>query len=409
MSCWGIQLGSDCDPVRHFVPTLALGLTLLAMVACSTVPDSAAKTDDSSVLPSAPSLALSAAESDPAQAHSGPTNSPTPHLPRSVLTVSAVGDIMLGTDFPENHLPPENGQYLLSGVAAILRDADITFGNYEGTLLSGGEPAKRCRDPNRCYAFRTPPEYVENLLEAGFDVISLANNHARDFGDEGRMSSMAVLSQAGIQHSGLEGDFASWRVNGKRIGLIAFAPFRGTNNPLDIKAAQETIRVFKVGHDVLLVSMHMGAEGEEATRIPFVEEFFYGENRGDVVLFSHSMVEAGADLVLGHGPHVPRALELYQGRLIAYSLGNFCTYYGINVKGTNGLAPILNVALYDDGAFKSGQIISARQLRPHGPVLDPEHTAAKLMAELTHLDFPETPLEISPQGLISVKTSTRQE
>jgi hypothetical protein len=357
--------------------------SLLLVVSCSTVQPERKKVEEAQ-----PSLTL-------------PETSPAP---RGTITVSAVGDIMLGTDYPFNHLPPEKGQYLLSDVIPLLRQSDITFGNYEGTLLSGGDPAKQCKNPRRCYVFRTPPEYVQNLVDAGFDVMSLANNHARDFGDEGRISSMATLAQAGIHHSGMEGDFASWQVKGKRIGMIAFAPFRGANNPLDIKAAMETVSTFKARHDVVLVSMHMGAEGGEATRVTFKEEYFHGENRGDVVLFSRSMVDAGADLVIGHGPHVPRALELYRGRLIAYSLGNFCTYYGINVRGKNGLAPILNVTLFDDGEFKSGQIISARQIRPSGPLLDPHHAAAKLMAELTRQDFPQTPLEISADGQISIKT-----
>jgi len=405
MSCWGIQL-ERYFPKSKLTFKLVLFMSSLVLFACSTVPDadSSSKTDDLT----AEAVVTEQDESN----QSVPTHSelePTKSQPRTILTVSAVGDIMLGTDFPKNHLPPDNGQHLLSGVAQVLREADITFGNYEGTLLSGGESAKLCRNPNRCYVFRTPPEYVHNLQVAGFDVLSLANNHARDFGDEGRLSSMSTLSQAGIQHSGLEGSFASWQVKGKQIGMIAFAPFRGANNPLDIKTAQETVRAFKAEHDVVLVSMHMGAEGEQATRVTFAEEYFHGENRGDVVLFSRSMVEAGADLILGHGPHVPRALELYQGRLIAYSLGNFCTYYGINVRGKNGLAPILNVSLYDDGEFKSGQIISARQLRPNGPVLDPNHTAAKLMADLTRWDFPHTPLEISTTGLISVKASAAPE
>jgi len=352
---------------------------------------------------------VSELEVDAQTAQPSPSQDPLPVKPRSVLSINAVGDIMLGTDYPQNHLPPDNGQYLLSGVSAILKEADVTFGNYEGTLLSGGEPAKICRNPKRCYVFRTPPAYVQNLTEAGFDVMSLANNHARDFGDEGRFSSMATLQQAGIQHSGLEGDFASWQVKGRRIGLIAFAPFRGANNPLEIETAQETVRAFKADHDVVLVSMHMGAEGEDAIRVPFAQEIFHGENRGDVVLFSRAMVDAGADLILGHGPHVPRALELYKGRLIAYSLGNFCTYYGINVRGRNGLAPILKVTVYDDGEFKSGRIISARQIRPNGPIVDPSHEAARLMAELTRQDFAETPLEISPEGLITVKAVPEQQ
>lgn len=403
MSCWGIQLESYHAPVRNLLSALVFILASLVVFSCSTIPESDAD--------SVPQLSEQPESTEPGSSTPSPESAQSEQAApsRTVLTVSAVGDIMLGTDFPKNHLPPENGQHLLSGVAPVLRAADITFGNFEGTLLSGGEPAKQCRNPARCYVFRTPPEYAQNLLEAGFDVMSLANNHARDFGDEGRTSSMSVLSQAGIQHSGIEGDFASWQVKGKLIGLIAFAPFRGANNPLDIEAAQDTIRAFKAEHDVVLVSMHMGAEGESATRIPFAEELYHGENRGDVVLFSRAMVEAGADLVLGHGPHVPRALELYQERLIAYSLGNFCTYYGINVRGKNGLAPILNVSLYDDGEFKSGQIISARQIRPNGPALDHRHSAARLMAELTRLDFPDTPLEISSEGLITVKTTVSAE
>ena len=317
------------------------------------------------------------------------------------ISVMAVGDIMLGTDFPHNHLPPA-GQNLLADVSEILSAADITFGNYEGTLLSGGEPAKQCRNPQRCYVFRTPPQAVSHLVSAGFDVMSLANNHARDFGDEGRSSTMQTLAQAGIHHSGQEGDIASWEVHGLKVALIAFAPFRGAYNPLKITPAQQWVQELAVTNDIVLVSMHMGAEGEHATRIPFAEEIFHGERRGDVVAFSRAMVDAGADLIIGHGPHVPRAIELYQGRLIAYSLGNFCTYYGINVRGLNGLAPILRARLNRQGEFLGGEIISTRQRRPAGPVPDPRQEAARLIATLTAKDFPDTPLEISPNGLISV-------
>jgi len=292
-------------------------------------------------------------------------------------------------------------------VANILANADITFGNYEGSLLDGGEPAKTCRDPKRCYLFRTPPSYVNNLLSAGFDVMSLANNHARDFGEHGRDATMAVLDSAGILHSGLIGDVARWQVNGQQLALIAFAPFRGAHNPLEVERAALLVKELKAENDLVLISMHMGAEGEQATRISFAEEYFHGENRGDVVHFSRAMIDAGAALVIGHGPHVPRAIELYQGHLIAYSLGNFCTYYGINVRGLNGLAPILSVKLFADGQLASAQIISAEQIRPNGPTLDPLHRAARLMAKLTAQDFPHTPLEIAPDGQIKVISESK--
>jgi len=378
---------------------LLLTLVSVIFVACANSPDVVSPASDSN------DRAGQAATAPVVETESGQkdrSETAQPLSEREQLHIIAVGDVMLGTDFPENHLPPDEGKHLLTGVSSILVDADVTFGNYEGTLLVGGEPAKQCRDPKRCYLFRTPPDYVSNLVNAGFDVMSLANNHTRDFGEQGRTASMAALAASGILHSGLEGDIARWQVKGYQLAMIAFAPFRGANNPLDVELAAQLVRDVKLESDLVLISMHMGAEGEQATRIPFSEEYFHGENRGDVVRFSRAMIDAGASLVLGHGPHVPRAIELYQGHLIAYSLGNFCTYYGINVRGLNGLAPILSVKLAADGRFASGQIISAEQIRPNGPTLDPGHRAARLIAELTALDFPQTRLEISADGLIKV-------
>src|SRR5512143_109159 len=106
---------------------------------------------------------------------------------------------------------------MLKDVAALLRSDDITMGNLEGALLDGGQPFKQCQNNGRCFVFRSPSRYVRHLVEAGFDVMSLANNHARDFGEAGRSSSMALLDAAGIRHSGREGDVASWSVSGRRV------------------------------------------------------------------------------------------------------------------------------------------------------------------------------------------------
>lgn len=231
-------------------------------------------------------------------------------------------------------------------------------------------------------------------------MISLANNHALDFGETGRDESMQALDRAAIRHSGRDGDIASWEIKGRRVALIAFAPFRNSHDMLDIPAAQKIVSDLSASHDIVLVSMHAGAEGLDETHVPFGPELYYGENRGDVVAFSHAVIEAGADMVIGHGPHVPRALELYQGRLVAYSLGNFCTYFGISVAGVKGWAPLLRAVLDEDGAFLHGEIISARQIRPGGPVPDPDHSAGRLIKELTEQDFPTSGLLISDQGRI---------
>ena len=393
---------------NHYFRILLFTLLSLSAGACSTLPETKPILDTASDPSEKAPETTTGHSQERVESNTAMVDDRLPSPMQEPLHIVAVGDVMLGTDFPKNHLPPDEGKYLLAGVASVLVNADVTFGNFEGSLLEGGEPAKKCRDPKRCYLFRTPPHYVQNLVMTGFDVMSLANNHARDFGESGRLASMAALSDAGIRHSGLQGDIARWQVNGYQLALVAFAPFRGAHDPLDIKSAAQLIREVKAENDLVLISMHLGAEGADATRIPFAEEFFHGENRGDVVAFSRAMIDAGASLVLGHGPHVPRAIELYQGHLIAYSLGNFCTYYGINVRGLNGLAPILSVTLSANGEFNSGQIISAEQIRPNGPTLDPHHRAAKLIAKLTAQDFPETPLEISADGQIKVKADKRK-
>ena len=111
-------------------------------------------------------------------------------------------------------------------------------------------------------------------------------------------------------------------------------------------------------------------------------------------------MDVGADLVIGHGPHVPRAMELYKNRLIAYSLGNFTTYQGIRISGENGLAPILTVTLSAEGQFKAGKIVSAQQFRPAGTKIDSQHKVAKIISKLTLQDFPNTPLKITDDGII---------
>jgi poly-gamma-glutamate capsule biosynthesis protein CapA/YwtB (metallophosphatase superfamily) len=283
----------------------------------------------------------------------------------------------------------------------ILSQADITFGNLEGVLLEGGEAAKKCKNTSSCYVFRSPPHYAQYLKTAGFDVLSLANNHARDFGEEGRTASMQALDAVKLRHTGRIGDIAQWNVKGSVVTWIAYAPFGGSYDLLDITLAEKQIKELVKTSDLVFVSIHAGAEGREVSHVPFKNEMFYGEDRGDVVKFSHAVIDAGADLVIGHGPHVPRAMELYKNRLIAYSLGNFLTYQGIRITGENGVAPILMLTLSSDGKFKQGQIISARQYRPQGTVLDPTHQAARIIQELTQNDFPSTPLIFYKNGLFA--------
>lgn len=317
------------------------------------------------------------------------------------ISIAAVGDMMLGTDYPENHLPDDDGIGFLAGVTPRLWSADVTFGNLEGVLVDGGEPGKKCSNPKACYLFRSPSRYAYHYRAAGFDVLSLANNHARDFGEEGRSATMQTLAAAGMHHSGREGDFASFEVKGLRLAVLAYAVTRNSNMLLDYARSEQTVRDFAATHDIVVVSFHGGAEGRDVTRLPFAEEEYYGEPRGDVVRFARMVVDAGADLVIGHGPHVVRAMERYKDRLIAYSLGNFATYYGISVAGTKGIAPILIATLDEEGRFVEGDIISTRQLRPAGPSLDPDGRALKMIHGLSIEDFGDPGLAFHPDGRLT--------
>ena len=368
-------------------------LSLLALAACGVTPPNVSQP------PEAPAPVIDAA---PAPAETA--TRPQPRRLPTQLTIAAVGDMMLGTDYPENRLPDDNGVSFLGKVAPILRAADLTFGNLEGVLAdTDATPAKQCVNLNACYLFRSPPRYAHHLRNAGFDAMSLANNHARDFGEEGRSASMRALRDVGIAHSGRRGDFASINAKGLKVAFVAFAVTRNSNLLHDYPLAESIVLEQTTTHDIVVVSFHGGAEGAGVTRIPFAEETYYGEPRGDVVRFARSMVDAGADLVFGHGPHVVRGMERYRERLIAYSLGNFATYYGISVSGDKGIAPILVATLDEEGRFIEGRLHSTVQVRPGGPEEDPAQGALTLVRTLSRQDFRDPGLRFENDGRLAVK------
>ena len=330
-----------------------------------------------------------------------------PAPPPRRLTVAMVGDMMLGTDYPENRLPDDDGAGFLAKVAPILNEADLAFGNLEGVLADEAEPVKACTNPAACYLFRSPTRYARHFKAAGFDGLSLANNHALDFGEEGRSSTMQALAARGLVHSGREGDFASLRLQDLDIAFVAFAVTRNSNLLHDYELAFDIVAEQAHSHDLVIVSFHGGAEGEGTTRIPFAEEEYYGEPRGDVVRFARGAVDAGADLVFGHGPHVVRGMERYRDRLIAYSLGNFATYYGISVRGIKGIAPILVATIDEQGRFVEGRLHSTVQVRPGGPQPDAERRALGLVRRLSQLDFGDPGLEFLDDGRI--RSTERQD
>lgn len=323
------------------------------------------------------------------------------------FTFALTGDVMMGTDYPESsrgkYLPAHDGRYLLKDVDSLLRTADVAAINLEGTVFDEGGKPKECKDSTLCYIFRTPSRYLANLVNSGVDLVSIANNHVNDFGKEGIDLTMKNLRDAGISYAGMRSSASSVIIEraGKKIGFAAFAHNRGTLNIMDMEEVRRVINELKDSADIVLVSFHGGGEGAKYTRVPHAMEECFGEKRGDVEKFAHVAIDAGADVVFGHGPHVTRAMEIYRDRLIMYSLGNFCTPYRVNLKGLNGHAPLVTVKVDDSGRFTGGKIYPFVQSRGVGPREDKTGAVIRQIRRLSMLDFPNSPLKISVDGTLS--------
>jgi len=326
------------------------------------------------------------------------------------ISFAAVGDIMMGLNYPDNSpiLPPKDGALTFADVEEVLKSADLTFGNLEGVLLDAGGDAKKCSNPDACYVFRMPERYVNHLVNAGFDLLSVANNHSGDFGELGRKSTKNVLEKAGLGFAGFE-EIAETHIlekDGILFGFTAFAPNAATLRIQDSAKVKSIISELKRNSDIVIVSMHIGGEGKDFSHITRKSETYIGENRGNPYEFARFVIDNGADMVFGHGPHVPRAIDLYKGKFIAYSLGNFATNASVNISGINGCAPIIKIKTDVNGNFIEGEIISAIQKGNSGerrPFLDSTDACIKEIKRLTEADIPETEIQINDDGKITLK------
>jgi poly-gamma-glutamate synthesis protein (capsule biosynthesis protein) len=295
-------------PVRY---TLAILLTL-AISACG------------SVTPRPPTMENSN-EAAPAQV--APTATQTTPLPAAPvegsneIRISAVGDIMLdGTARP---VLQENGyDYPFVNIRPLFRGSQVVIGNLEGPLTTRGE-----MEQDKTYTFRSPPDKVSKaLVNAGFNVVTLANNHTLDFGAQGLADTIDALDGAGILHVGAGADLASARraaimtVNGQRIAFLGYSvtlpeTFYAARDKAGTAFAHEAhvradVAAARSQADIVIVSFHWGQEGKT-------------ELRDYQVRLGRAAIDAGAQAVLGHHPHILQAIEHYRDGIILYSLGNF--------------------------------------------------------------------------------------
>ena len=226
------------------------------------------------------------------------------------VTVSAVGDCTLGTDESFNTSTSFNAyeamngtSYFFQNVRSILEADDATFANFEGTLTT--ETARESKE----YAFKGDPSYTQILTDGSIDVVTLANNHSSDYGAKSLTDTEEALDAAGIDYC-IGDKIAVKEVNGIPTAFIGIYVLNdGMAREEQVK---QTIAAAKQqGAKLVIVAFHWGtekaAEPDETQKS-----------------LAHTAIDCGADLVVGHHPHVLQAIEYYKGKYIAYSLGNFC-------------------------------------------------------------------------------------
>jgi hypothetical protein len=300
------------------------------------------------------------------------------------ITIEWVGDITPGSSLG---VPPGNGSAQFAGVRRRLRVADLTFGNLEGTYSVGGASKCGSGGGHTCFAFQAPPDHAPALRRAGFDAVNLANNHAWDFGATGQAQTTRALRRAGVAATGRPGEITIVRRGGLRVALLGFAAYPWAASITDRAGVRRLVGRAAKRADIVVVAMHAGAEGADQTHVPEGTEVAFGENRGDSRAFAHTAIDAGADLVVGSGPHVVRGVERYHGRVIAYSLGNFAGWNNFGLGGPLSESGILRVRIDADGTPQSTHWIPIHLDGPGIPRVEHDGTSKRLVKQVSRQDF----------------------
>jgi poly-gamma-glutamate capsule biosynthesis protein CapA/YwtB (metallophosphatase superfamily) len=332
--------------------------------------------------PSRSSLAGAASpKAGPSGSHPSAGSSPNAAAGATV-SIDWVGDMTFGAP---GAWPPDGTGSLLTAVTADLH-SDLTMGNLESAL--GDLPMSKCAaGESDCYAFEAPDSTAQMLKGDGFSAVNVANNHTLDAGTAGEANTNSVLQQAGLDYAGRPQQITYLTRNGITIALLGFAPWSYDADALDIPAAEALVHQAAQHAQVVIVMEHLGGEGDDAQHVTDSEEYYLGEDRGNSVAFTHGVIDAGADLVVGSGPHVLRGFQWYHGHLIAYSLGNFCGYNTLGLDSITSVSAILHVTLGAHGQFLSGSITPLRLVEPGTPEPDPAGAAIGTINSLSQADF----------------------
>lgn len=355
-------------------------------------------------LPEAPPVVVETPEALPAPAP------PAPAPKVASITLAFTGDINLGTATLPGGIPPDSGRGVLRAAARYLT-GDLVVGNLEGVFADTGISEKCIRRrgnkieerPN-CYAFRTPTWLAPRLVDAGFTHLNLANNHSGDLGTAGRATTLETVRTLGLVPYGLTGSIALDTLTRgdsiSTVALIGFATYPFAYNLLDLERSRAVVDSVRQLADVVIVTFHGGDEGSDALHVPEGPEFLGNEPRGELRRWARVVLDAGADAVIGHGPHVLRGIEFHDGKPIVYSLGNFATYRGFSVSGPLGITGVLSLELGGDGTFLTGRFVPMHQAPRRGPAPDPAARAIELLRRLSAEDFGPRAARVLDDGSI---------
>ena len=295
----------------------------------------------------------------------------TPPAPDSApIVIRAVGDVVLGSDYPQRRLPSASDKQRMAALRLELRHADIVVGNLEGVLSDKG-PARKDVSKAGLFTFRMPTAYAATLREMGFDVLSLANNHSMDFGAQGLESTLGALRANGIAPMGVPGaEKATLKIRNTTVAFLNYSYLPAFALLSDGERIRADIEQARSAADLVIVTVHGGKEGADAIGTPQGDEYFMHEYRGDLRKFARLSIDAGASAVFGHGPHVVRPYELYRDKPIFYSLGNFVGYRSLSTQGKLANSIVAEVRLSPDGKLLGAGIIPLRLDHSGIPAVD---------------------------------------
>lgn len=343
-------------------------------------------------------------------------------MPRRPIRLCAGGDVTLGTnldtlwarkaagrlrlDFHRSSAPDS----LLAPLLPLFTDADVVLVNVEGAIGEGPSTTKCGKRAQHCFAFRQPTSAasaLRHLADSAVVVGNVANNHARDAGDDGFTKSTAYLRSAGVLVTGADTlATAVMTRRGDTIGVIGFHTSSDSPDARDLAAVRRHVQRAVAQYGTVVVTMHLGAEGVAAQRTRDSTELFLGTiDRGNPVAFANAALDGGATMVIGHGPHVLRAAEWRGDRLVLYSLGNLLTYGPFRLEEPLNRGTVVCAEIDSARHVRSAWLRPTVQLAPG--ILRPDSTnrAAALMDSLSALDFPTTGASIGLDDVLRRRES----